>query len=684
MELVLSSPRLMTPTASLPDLLNVFKMHPSVLAQLGAGSIGSYVSNIKGAFALIPELLLPVAEAAEGFVADIQAQSSTPLTYDQKSALRLFHSTLAPPLTVSRSGPTAVSLSTTASGMPLTIELHDRSIYKVSMGKFSGTKKGKLFLEELRKRGWLTVNEYCPDGQGELFKSGLQKGDYVYACAGSQQLWGIYRISGDWQYFPDDLSGMVDNLEEWGYRPAELIAPAIKENTSALTDLISWWAPSGYRTVAPVTDLGMANEKLFQPYFNVKVVSYSSEQERRTAEEAFQHQFPNPNIILYGPPGTGKTHSTLEVAYEILTGRPAASYEVAQQLFRQELGQRLEFVTFHQSFTYEDFVQGFRPEVLNGNMVFQKTDGVFYRIAKRAREEYQRQTAAVDAPVAVGFEEVFNQLMEPLVERDEHIVLPMKSAGYQFSLVDFGDGYITFKRGKEGHLVNVQNSTLKSLYEGTLVQPAPTGNQIYHQAIVKRLHELSEHTEGSKAEAPLDRPRNYVLIIDEINRANIAKVFGELITLLEKDKRLGGTNTLPVTLPSGETNFTVPANLYLIGTMNTADRSLALLDIALRRRFEFRPLYPLDKINNQPIPHAGILTALNERIRHYKSRDFQIGHAYFLNPKETLPAIFNTKVIPLLYEYFLNDEAKVQTLLTEANIPCYLDETVGLRYGTAS
>ncbi|MBR7949278.1 AAA family ATPase [Microvirga sp. STR05] len=317
-------------------------------------------------------------------------------------------------------------------------------------------------------------------------------------------------------------------------------------------------------------------------------------------------------------------------------------------------------------------------------MVFQKTDGVFYRIAKRARDEYQRQTATPDAPVAVGFEEVFNQLMDPLVERDEEIVLPMKAAGYQFSIVDFGDGYITFKRGKDGHLVNVQNSTLKSLYEGTLVQPNPSGNQIYHQAIVKRLHELSEQTDTAPVETMPEPPRNYVLIIDEINRANIAKVFGELITLLEKDKRLGGSNTLPVTLPSGETNFTVPVNLYVIGTMNTADRSLALLDIALRRRFEFRPLYPLDKINNEPIPHAAVLKALNERIRHHKSRDFQIGHAYFLNPQETLPAIFNGKVIPLLYEYFLNDEAKVQTLLTEANIPCYLDETVGLRYGTAS
>ncbi|WP_175471048.1 McrB family protein [Hymenobacter psychrophilus] len=439
--------------------------------------------------------------------------------------------------------------------------------------------------------------------------------------------------------------------------------------------------------------------------------------------------FPNPNIILYGPPGTGKTRHTLELAYAILTGQEAPSYEAAQQLFQQELGRRLDFVAFHQSFTYEDFVQGFRPTVINGQMVFEKSEGVFYRIAERARQEWEacQGLDAEEFPQAdaefintlpflqpdsqsslVPFEVVFQELIAPLASAGGTVILPMKTKGYGFPILGIDSKYLTFRRGMEGHENKVQIAVLRALYEGTR-KIIPSGPQIYHVYIVERLLELAQaHKEFSTsatiaaaadapdavvapAPAPDDNtsasgtPLNYVLIIDEINRANIARVFGELITLLEKDKRLGGANPLPVTLPSGEEGFTVPANLYLIGTMNTADRSLALLDIALRRRFEFRPLYPRYNLFAGMADNRGtVLQKLNAEITRQKSRDFQIGHAYFLDAKETLQSIFDGKVIPLLYEYFLNDEAKLQSLLQTAGVSVYLDANVGLRYGTGA
>ncbi|WBA44316.1 McrB family protein [Hymenobacter canadensis] len=611
------------------------------------------------------------------------------------------------------------------------LQLNGRPIYKISMGRFNSTAPGRKLLTEFRKRDWLVVDKFCPDNQGELFMTGIQTGDYVYACAGSLQLWGIYRVQSDWADLPADLADQITDSKNWIYRQAELIAAPIREDVTSLSKQLSWWAPSGYRTVALVNNLARANTDIFEPYFNLRLVSDTNTQ---VDSNWLSARFPNPNIILYGPPGTGKTRSTLELAYEILMGQPAPSYMAAQQLFQQELGKRLDFVTFHQSFTYEDFVQGFRPKVINGQMVFEKSDGVFYRIAERARREWEshqeldpEEFPQADAdfihtsPVvhadysgsSVPFETVFQEFIAPLASPGGVITLPMKTPGYEFPVLSVDSKYITFRRGTHGHENKVQIALIRGLYEGTR-ELTPSGPQVYYVYIVERLQELAHTHQGANGAASIPAttavsdqgdaaqlpspspaatsasssattPRNYVLIIDEINRANIARVFGELITLLEKDKRLGGANTLPVTLPSGEEGFTVPANLYLIGTMNTADRSLALLDIALRRRFEFRPLYPrYDLFAGMPDNRGAVLQKLNGEIVRLKSRDFQIGHAYFLDPKESLGSIFNGKVIPLLYEYFLNDEPKVQALLQAAGVSAHIDASVGLRYGSSS
>jgi len=187
----------------------------------------------------------------------------------------------------------------------------------------------------------------------------------------------------------------------------------------------------------------------------------------------------------------------------------------------------------------------------------------------------------------------------------------------------------------------------------------------HHASYFFKAYELVKSLMENKTEVSKKiSPQNYVLIIDEINRANISRVFGELITLIEPDKRSHGNIPLSCTLPSGD-KFIVPSNLYIIGTMNTADKSIALLDIALRRRFEFVPMYPDYELEFE---EKETLRLINERIIDLKGHDFQIGHAYFMTADFDLVTCINNKVIPLLLEYFLNDKNVVEQILKNAGL----------------
>lgn len=256
------------------------------------------------------------------------------------------------------------------------------------------------------------------------------------------------------------------------------------------------------------------------------------------------------NLILYGPPGTGKT------------------YEV------QQLSQRFptDWVTFHPSYGYEEFVEGIRPEARNGGIQYKVTKGIFAKACQAAAQ----------------------------------------TAGY----LSLGD---------------CLNDSLES------------------RAL------------------KIGRASAHILVIDEINRANIAKVFGELLTLLEPDKRLGATNEQLLTLPYSQERFGVPANLYVVGTMNTADRSIALLDLALRRRFSFREVLPdaslLPVVDG--IDLVALLRILNERLEFLYDRDHLVGHAYLLKVStfSELCAVFRDQLIPLLQEYFHDDWRKIQFVL---------------------
>ena len=169
-------------------------------------------------------------------------------------------------------------------------------------------------------------------------------------------------------------------------------------------------------------------------------------------------------------------------------------------------------------------------------------------------------------------------------------------------------------------------------------------------------------------------PEARVLIIDEINRGNVSRIFGELITLIEPSKREGAEEALKVTLPYSKESFSVPRNVHIIGTMNTADRSLAGLDVALRRRFEFREMMPdtgaLAGVAVAGIPVDRMLETMNQRIEVLLGRDFMIGHAYFMGLKgsgglDDLARIFRRQVLPLLQEYFFEDWEKIALVLND-------------------
>lgn len=362
------------------------------------------------------------------------------------------------------------------------------------------------------------------------------------------------------------------------------------------------------------------------------------------------------NQILFGPPGTGKTYNSIDKAVEIVTGIKY-NHEVSKDIFdKLKKEGQIEFVTFHQNYSYEDFMVGIRPDIEFEHLRFKPYRGIFYEIAKKAKENYlasKEQTG-----LARSFSQVFNELIKPIEEKNKSVEITMIS-GLKYKITDVSDTTIHFTKPSGGtqHTLSIQ--TLQDIVEG--IREVTSGLYVYYNPLAKLIQEKRKPSRSGKKE----ELKRFVLIIDEINRANISKVFGELITLLEDDKRLGEPNELKITLPNGEKEFGVPPNLYLIGTMNTADKSIALIDIALRRRFEFIGFYPNYDILK---PEASVLLQkINEEVYKLKSSaDYLIGHAYFMKEQDIETTLRN-KVIPLLMEYFSGKTKIVSDIFNETN-----------------
>ena len=226
--------------------------------------------------------------------------------------------------------------------------------------------------------------------------------------------------------------------------------------------------------------------------------------------------------------------------------------------------------------------------------------------------------------------------------------------------------------------------TVQDIREKTVIDKLPNASlepylvNGYNNILAPLVEHLLSSEGGSREAEPSSDAR--VLIIDEINRGNVSRIFGELITLIEPSKRAGAAEALSTTLPYSKQPFSVPDNIYLIGTMNTADRSLAGLDIALRRRFVFEEMAPNPSLLNSVVVEtdgvrvdvARLLAVMNERIELLLDRDHCLGHAYFMplkgNSTPTLAqlgTVFKTQILPLLQEYFFEDWQRIAWVLND-------------------
>ena len=406
-------------------------------------------------------------------------------------------------------------------------------IYKMSHGKAHFNKQE---LEYFGDNCLVVIGEKTAKGQVSAFKK-AKEGDLFFLCyTNTLQLLGE---------FTSDATQCSDR-PGWLQRSYKILADS-KDKETSYSAINKGWTPNHNSTFYQVrrTEFEMFEKNLLKPYFKIDLKelarlanssnpsSTTPTSQNSAIPQDYQYQG---NHIFYGPPGTGKTYKM----------------QALKEHYKE--GERYDFVTFHQSYGYEDFIEGLRPQLedTGGQVQYEIRTGVFKALCKRAKN---------------------------------------------------------------------------------------------------------------------DPDNRYAMFIDEINRGNISKILGELITLIELDKREGKKNELSVTLPYSGDIFSVPANVDIIGTMNTADRSLALLDTALRRRFEFTELAPdYELLNNKVIEGIHLrrmLETMNQRIEALYDREHCLGHAYFLHCPDfaALQNTFKTKILPLLQEYFFDDWEKIRLVL---------------------
>lgn len=372
------------------------------------------------------------------------------------------------------------------------------------------------------------------------------------------------------------------------------------------------------------------------------------------------------NQILYGPPGTGKTYNTINKALAIIDGIVPSERKEAKAKFEEyrKSGQ-IEFVTFHQSYGYEEFVEGIRAKTSDKGLEYAIESGIFKKLTKVAAKniEQTKENTIIKKDFDVIFKE---KILDKLLE-DEKLEIKMKKSSFFIKEVD--ETHIGFDKsgGDSQHVLLIKN--LKVMYETGENKIIMGGLSQYYNPLLEYLLDNNEIKNEEKE--PL---KNYILIIDEINRGNISKIFGELITLIEPSKRIGADEAIKLSLPYSNEEFGVPQNLYILGTMNTADRSIALMDTALRRRFHFEEMMPDMETLNDKTPEGieckKILTKINQRIEYLYDRDHTIGHAYFIdvNSKDDLDNVMRNKIFPLLQEYFYDDWEKIRMVLGDGFI----------------
>lgn len=380
------------------------------------------------------------------------------------------------------------------------------------------------------------------------------------------------------------------------------------------------------------------------------------------------------NRILFGAAGTGKTYHTINHSLSILLNK---TFEELDELYPdrtelkkifdhyKEIGQ-IKFITFHQSFSYEDFVEGIRAEANDKGLSYDVKPGLFKELCDDARMEYEAKRSN-----SIQIEdESINQAIERLIRKakEKKLVFHTK-AGKEIRVFANQQGTLFALTQKD---IDISLSLRHIRNYLKLQNEEIIDQKSYEWAIAKALRAELKASVSAYA-----KPKPYVLIIDEINRGNISRIFGELITQIEDSKRQGNDEELSTILPYSKEEFSIPNNLYIIGTMNSSDRSLTGLDVALRRRFDFIEMPPKPELlrdqeeNDIEIDGINIvklLTVINQRIEILLDRDHCIGHANFMplivEPEiQKLAKIFQQKIIPQLQEYFFDDWEKIDAVL---------------------
>lgn len=380
------------------------------------------------------------------------------------------------------------------------------------------------------------------------------------------------------------------------------------------------------------------------------------------------------NKIYYGPPGTGKTYEVRREALRIIKGDVPSDYsQVIKEFDELKQNGQIDFVTFHPNFGYESFVEGIFPDVDGKSLSYSIKDGVFKRICSAAKDNL-KNVLGTNLDADEEFEVRWGLFLEEIVDHGSPIPFRSLDDNVPYDVdATKTDGISTKRANGNGH--NIAKKRFKRVFKDLVARGNrnPTRSEImetslktYIAPIMRKLFSYKVDIERSRVS---EGHKKFVLIIDEINRGNIPSIFGELITLIEASKRIGNKEELHLTLPLSDEEFGVPNNLYIIGTMNTADRSVEALDSALRRRFSFIPKYPIH--GHEAIENAGdvdicrMLEVMNLRIKALKGEDYQIGHSYFMHIKDEvmLARVFGNKILPLLSEYFYDDLKKVQMVL---------------------
>ena len=444
----------------------------------------------------------------------------------------------------------------------------------------------------------------------------------------------------------------------------------------------------------------------------------------------------NKNTILYGPPGTGKTYNTVVYAVSIIEDKSleevrteaASDYKSVKVRYDEYFAKgQIAFTTFHQSYGYEEFIEGIRPVMSeeNDDVAYRIEPGLFKEFCDRAsipssldgndyginkdpkiwkvslggaRENPVRTDCLEKGHIRIGWDDygpdVSDRLDElPTGKRVLNAFLNIMGIGdivlscYSSTEIDaigvvtgdyeWDDSYSSYRRlRKVKWIVKNIRENIVEINHGSQMTLAT----VYWIGVsIKDVLNIIEKHQPQPVKTNNGNENKYVFIIDEINRGNISKIFGELITLIEESKRIGAPESMTVELPYSHSSFGVPDNVYILGTMNTADRSIAIMDTALRRRFSFVEMLPdsdvLRQMGNPVVFDNGIsvniadmLDIINERITFLYDREHTIGHAFFMplisSPSvETLAMIFEKSIIPLLQEYFYEDYAKIQLVL---------------------